>query len=146
MDLTMTFSKLRETQADFFGKKGISWHFATVITTATDEVESQTKFDVQTFIHILQLGTQGWFSVAYIVNELMDQLQTISPNITEIFLKSDNAGCYHCAPLLSYINHRNVESPIRILEYNFSESQNGKDICDAKTAHCKMHILRYVEL
>ena len=117
----------------------------TVITTATDEVESQKKFDVQTFIHILQLGTQGWFSVAHIVNDLMDQLQTISPNITEIFLKSDNAGCYHCAPLLSNIYHWNVKSPIRILEYNNSESQNGKIFCDAKTAHCKMHILRYAE-
>ena len=90
----------------------------TVITTATDEVESQKKFDVQTFIHILQLGTQGWFSVAHIVNDLMDQLQ---------FLKSDNAGCYHCAPLLSNIYHWNVKSPIRILEYNNSESQNGKN-------------------
>ena len=55
--------KHRETQADFFGKKGISWHISSVITTSEN---STKKFEVETFVHILQLETQGWFSVAHI--------------------------------------------------------------------------------
>ncbi|CAG2213242.1 unnamed protein product [Mytilus edulis] len=63
----------------------------------------------------------------------------------ELILKSDNAGCYHCIPLISYIHNLNLHGnmDIKISQYNFSEAQSGKDICDAKTAHCKMHILRY---
>ncbi|VDI74293.1 Hypothetical predicted protein, partial [Mytilus galloprovincialis] len=88
------------------------------------------------------LGTQGWFSVAHILTDLLNQL-SVRTTVNEVFLKSDNAGCYHCAPLLSFIQHLNSSSSIKVLQYNFSEAQSGKDICDAKTAHCKMHMIRY---
>ncbi|VDI78538.1 Hypothetical predicted protein, partial [Mytilus galloprovincialis] len=148
MDWAMKFLpiKHRETQADFYGKKGIGWHISSVITTSQILDESPAtptdKFDVQTFVHILQLGTQGWFSVAHILTDLLNQL-SVRTTVNEVFLKSDNAGCYHCAPLLSFIQHLNSYSPIKVLQYNFSEAQSGKDICDAKTAHCKMHMIRY---
>ena len=92
-------------------------------------------------MHILQLGTQGWFSVAHILKDLLHQLSSVS-TVNEVFLKSDNAGCYHCTALISFIQKLNSCSPIQVFEYNYSEAQSGKDICDAKTAHCKMHILR----
>ncbi|XP_076107223.1 uncharacterized protein LOC143075622 isoform X2 [Mytilus galloprovincialis] len=148
MDWAMKFLpiKHRETQADFYGKKGIGWHISSVITTSQILGESPAthtdKFDVQTFVHILQLGTQGWFSVAHILTDLLNQL-SVRTTVKEVFLKSDNAGCYHCAPLLSFIQHLNSCSSIKVLQYNFSEAQSGKDICDAKTAHCKMHMIRY---
>lgn len=140
----------RETQADFFGKKGISWHVSCVIVLSDNEEISDiptctnTKFDVLTFVHILQNGTQGWFSVAHILKDLCHNIHCHLPAVTEVYMKSDNAGCYHSSSLISFIHHMNTESPVRILEYNFSEAQSGKDICDAKTSHCKMHILRCV--
>ena len=66
------------------------------------------------------------------------------PHVDEVLLKSDNAGCYHCSSLISFLFPFNTASTVKVLEYNFSEPQAGKDICDAKTAHCKIHILRLV--
>ena len=133
-----------ETQYDIFGKKGISWHVSTAITrTSSDEnLNSVSSFDVHTYVHILQLGSQGWFSVAHILKDVLEQIHIRFPHISQVFLKSDNASCFHCTPLLSFIQKLNSSSEIKILEYNFSEAQSGKDICDAKTAHCKLHILR----
>ncbi|XP_071161321.1 uncharacterized protein [Mytilus edulis] len=148
MDWAMKFLPVRhrEAQSDFFGKKGVSWHVSSVVTLDIEaEPEFKTNFNVHTLVHILELGNQGWFSVAHIITDLLQKLPLILPLVTEIFLKSDNAGCYHCVPLISYIQNINVNGglPVKILQYNFSEAQSGKDICDAKTSHCKMHILRY---
>jgi hypothetical protein len=65
-------------------------------------------------------------------------------HVDEVLLKSDNAGCYHCSSLISFLFHMNTTSTVKVLENNFSEPQAGKDMCDANTAHCKMHILRLV--
>ncbi|CAC5387035.1 unnamed protein product [Mytilus coruscus] len=132
--------KHREAQSDFFGKKGISWHILSLIMSW-----DSSDLDVYTFVHILELGNQGWFSVAHIITDLLLQIFITQPNISELILKSDNAGCYHCVPLISYIHNLNLHGniDIKISQYKFSEAQSGKDICDAKTAHCKMHILRY---
>jgi hypothetical protein len=150
MDWAMKFLPIRhrESQSDFFGKKGISWHLSSVITQkVTSENESmECQFNVDTFIHILQLGSQGWFSVAHIITDLLQQLPSFVPDVREVVLKSDNAGCYHCSSLVSYIQYLNTISDIKILTYNFSEPQAGKDICDAKTAHCKLHMLRYISI
>lgn len=33
---------------------------------------------------------------------------------------------------------------ITVKEFNFSEVQSSKDICDARTISCRLHILNYV--
>jgi hypothetical protein len=151
MDWAMKFLpiKHREAQSDFFGKKGISWHISSVISCetnpgATPHDRLQNQFRVHTLIHILQVGNQGWFLVAHIITHLLQQLPCLLPNVNEVIFKSDNAGCYHCTGLISYLHYLNTISSVKVLQYNYSEPQSGKDICDAKTAHCKMHILRYI--
>ena len=32
---------------------------------------------------------------------------------------------------------------IRVAEYNFSETQSGKDVCDSKTSICRLHISKH---
>ena len=59
------------------------------------------------------------------------------------FLKSDNAACYHCTNLLSFIQINNNQFPIRILEFNFSEAQSGKDLCDSKTGSARLQAYKY---
>lgn len=65
------------------------------------------------------------------------------PSLEEIYLKSDNAACYHCVNLLAFIRLNNSSFPIKVREYNFSEAQSGKDLCDSKTGSCRRHIFRY---
>lgn len=76
----------------------------------------------------------------------MVALKKQNPMLTCAFLKSDNAGCYHCGSLLAFIQAQNLKgAPIQIKQNNFSEAQSGKDLCDSKTSHSKLHILRYAD-
>lgn len=150
MDWAMKFLPLqyRETQSDFFGKKGISWHISCLITKKSDPEPTASilsdHLDLNTYIHILENGTQGWFSVAHIIRHLLLTLSVQFPNLKEIYMKTDNAGCYHCTPLISFISQNHSHFPITIKEFNFSEAQSGKDLCDSKTGSCRMHVARFL--
>ena len=74
----------------------------------------------------------------------MLELKRRRPNITEVSLRSDNAGCYHCAPLILSMADLAKKVDVIISRYDFSEVQAGKDICDRKIAPMKAHIERYV--
>ncbi|CAC5398078.1 unnamed protein product [Mytilus coruscus] len=141
MDWAMKFLSVqfRETQSEFFGKKGLSWHMSCSVTRSA----SSDELDLNCYIHILENGTQGWFSIANILLHLLEQLKCKNQSLEEIYLKSDNAACYHCVNLLSLIQLNNSTFPIRIKEYNFSEAQSEKDLCESKTGSSRLHIYRY---
>ena len=56
------------------------------------------------------------------------------PNITDAYLKSDNAGCYHNSQLLLALPGISRRTGISIHRYDFSDPQSGKDICDRKVS------------
>ena len=124
MDWAMKYLpfQFRETQSDFFGKRGVSWHVTCPVTKSCDE---DGELGLQSYIHILENGSQGWFSIANILLHLFDHLQTSKPELKEVFLKSDNAACYHCSNLLGFIHQNKSAFPIRELQYNFSDPQSG---------------------
>jgi len=64
--------------------------------------------------------------------------------LNEAFLRSDNAGCYHCAFLLLSLPSLGQRVGVRTARYDFSEAQAGKDICDRRAAALKSHIKRYI--
>lgn len=66
------------------------------------------------------------------------------PHLREVYLRSDNAGCYHCTPLLACLWKLRNELFVTIREYDFSEAQSGKDLCDLRTGSGRMHILNYI--
>ena len=56
------------------------------------------------------------------------------------YLKSDSAGCYHNASLITYLKSIGERAGIQVRRYDFSNPQSGKDICDRKIAPMKGHI------
>ncbi|KAK3095239.1 hypothetical protein FSP39_012015 [Pinctada imbricata] len=142
MDWAMKYLpfQFRETQSDFFGKRGMSWHVSCLVTKSSNEDED---LDLQSYIHIFENGSQGWFSVANILLHLFDHLSVSKPELKEVFLKSDNAACYHCSNLLGFLQQNNSMFPIQVKQYNFSEPQSGKDLCDSKTGSCRLHMLKH---
>lgn len=82
-------------------------------------------------------------SVANILLHLFDYLHAQKPELEEVFLKSDNAACYHCSNLLGFLQQNNGAFPIHVRQYNFSEPQSGKDLCDSKTGSCRLHMLKF---
>lgn len=144
MDWGMKFLPFiyRETQADFFGKRGISWHFSCLVIRSPSD---QDQLEIFTYVHILENGTQGWFTVANVLIHLLQTLKNEKPFLDKLFLKSDNASSYHCTSLITFIQQNNKDLPIRIAEYNFSEAQAGKDLCDSKTGCSRLHIFKYAD-
>lgn len=71
-------------------------------------------------------------------------LKSSYSNLSEAFLRSDNAGCYHNAFLILSLPSIGERAGIRILRYDFSDPQAGKDVCDRRIATLKSHMRRFI--
>ena len=131
----------REAQSEWFGKQGISWHVTCALMKSDDPDE---RYKIMSFIHLLANGNQGWFCVSQILLDTIRMLKEKQPHLKEVYLRSDNAGCYHSFPLLCFLWRFREDLPLELKEYNFSEAQSGKDLCDSRTGCCRLHILNYI--
>ena len=92
--------RFRETQSQWFGKRGISWHFSAVIHLANHPdrqctTTSMNGFKIHTYIAVLDSCKQDWFAVSCIVEEVLSVVKASHPTVTQAKVRSDNAGCYH---------------------------------------------------
>ena len=101
-------------------------------------------FQTRTYIHLFDECNQNWFSVASIIEDSLTTMKRQKSRLNEAFLRSDNAGCHHCAFLLLSLPSLGQRVGVRIARYDFSEAQAGKDICDRRAAALKGHIRRYI--
>ncbi|XP_066030505.1 ATP-dependent RNA helicase DDX24 isoform X1 [Pocillopora verrucosa] len=104
----------RETQRDWFGKKGKPWH----ITVAINKADSE-EIETRTYIHIFDECTQNWFAVASIIEHTLTTLKALKPNLSQVHLRSDNAGCYHCGYLLLSLPSIVDRTGVKITRYDF---------------------------
>ena len=95
-------------------------------------------------MHLLDQCSQNWFAVASLYENTLNEIKKSKPEIVEVFTRSDNAGCYHCAFLLLSIPGISQRTGIKTKRYDFSESNSGKDICDRHISPMKSHIRQYV--
>ena len=66
-----------------------------------------------------------------------------SPQISQVSLTSDEAGCYHNNFLLAVVTDAGKRFGLTVTQYDFSEPQNGKDVCDRILCPMKSAIRRY---
>ena len=104
----------------------------------------ESKYEVECFVHIFNNCSQNSFAVLSIIENLLHKVKQEYPVVTTVYLRSDNAGCYHNGPLLLSLREVGVRTGVRPVRYDFSEPQAGKDICDRKTAAMKAHKKRGV--
>ena len=92
-DWAMKFipQKYRESQADWFGKKGITWHISVAYRKIDGDLHSLG------FINIIQSCSQGSAAVVVILQHVIETLKTENTEIERVFLRQNNAGCYHSA-------------------------------------------------
>ena len=88
--------------------------------------------------------TQDWFAVASVLESVVSEIADMEPAVEELFLRSDNAGCYHNAALLSSATAIVSCKGLVLKNYSFSEANSGKDVCDRKIAPLKAHVERYL--
>ena len=139
LDWAMKFlpQKYRETQADWFAKRGISWHISIVVRKINGKLQHQA------FVHIAENCSQETDDVLVIVEHLLHVLKADHPEIQNAFLRADNAGCYHSVAMLSGCKLMEATG-ITIRRVDFSDPQGGKGPCDRKAATIKAHVRRYI--
>ena len=93
MDWAMKFLQLkyRERQFDWYGKRGLSWHISTVISFNASSGSLQLK----SYAYLFDSCQQDWFAVCSIIENLLKAIKTENPEIESVYLRSDEAGCYH---------------------------------------------------
>ena len=121
--------KHRESQADWFGKRGISWH-----TSA-----AYRKVDQQ-----LQSCSQGSAAVVAILQHIIQTLKLEHPEIERVFLRQDNSGCYHSASTNVECTRIEASTGVKIEGLDFSDPQGGKGAADRLAAAEKSQIRMFI--
>ncbi|VDI59773.1 Hypothetical predicted protein [Mytilus galloprovincialis] len=92
-------------------------------------------------------GQTDWFIsqdspiTSSLIKDTVADLHTLIPDIQEIHIYSDNAGCYKNTLMMASLR-RDVGNKHK--SYNFSEAQDGKGACDRRASHFKSVIKRYI--
>ena len=128
MDWAMKFLQLRhrERQSDWYGKRGLSWHVSSVVSRNTES----SALEVSSYSHLFDQCTQDWYAVTSIVENLLSNLKIEHPNLQRVYLRSDEAGCYHNSSLIAAARDVGERVGVVVEAEHFSEPQSGKDICD----------------
>ena len=130
--------KYRESQTDWFAKRGISWHISVVVRRQNNNFESQG------FVHIVQRCSQGSLAVVSIMAHILRTLKKEHPEIKKAYFRQDNAGCYHSASTIVSVPAIAQESGVHVAEVSFSDPQGGKGPADRMAATIKGHIKRFI--
>ncbi|GMT16118.1 hypothetical protein PFISCL1PPCAC_7415, partial [Pristionchus fissidentatus] len=125
-----------EGQSGYFAKSGMSVHITHVYAKLNDADYHHS------FLHVFQSSKQLSADVSAILRHVLSILDVMG--ITNVYLRSDNAGCYKSSDLIGDLYNISNSSP-RIERYIYSESQAGKGPCDRTASHMKRKINEYTE-
>lgn len=126
--------KFRESQTDWFGKRGIPWHISVVFRKVNSQLE------MLTFVHVFNACTQDYCAVLAIMADVIKQLKAAMPSLKTVHYRQDNAGCYHSGPTIICASKIGAELGVKIKRLDFSDPQGGKAACDRKAATIKAHM------
>lgn len=135
----------RESQSKWYGKRRLNWQYtvASYRATAVDtEVKTAILFD--TIIHLFDNASQDARISNAIFEDSLMLIKKKNPQITEAFIRSDNAGRFHGHLGISAIATLNKRTGIHVRRHDFDDPQRGKSICDRRAAHIKFAIRKYV--
>ena len=111
--------KYRESQTDWFGKRGIPWH----LTVATRREGGE--WQIPAFAHIFKFCSQDSSAVLVVMVDVIRQLKIAMPGLNIVYYRQDNAGCYHCGTNLVCAAALGHEEGIKIRRLDFFDPQGG---------------------
>lgn len=128
----------RESQSDWFGKKGISWHISVVFRRLNGQLQSQG------FIHVIESCSQDSAAIVLIMQHVLKTVEAENPELVRAFFRQDNAGCYHSASTILACHYIEKTTNVKISRIDFSDPQGGKGSADRLAATCKCHIRLFI--
>jgi len=136
MDFKMKFEErsARETSAQHFGKRGMSWHGCNIAYYVKSESQTQDPSTerpagrVNVYLDQIIEGTnaQSATTAFSLLEAALVWIRKNLPFIKNVVLLSDNAKCYQSNELRSLIAMLNRKSAVKVIRYLFSETQDGK--------------------
>ena len=96
------------------------------------------------FVHVFDQSTQDSETVVAILNDILCHMKVTDPHIKNVFIRSDNTGCYHSANTLVSAKHVSERTGISIIRIDFCDPQGGKGPCDRYAAVIKSNVRRYL--
>ena len=90
--------KFREKQAEWFPKREINWHVSSVV------VRQEESLEVTCYVHLFNSCKQDWFSVLSVLENLFVTIKLRNSGIKKVFLRSDEADCYHNIKIATFSN------------------------------------------
>jgi len=130
----------REKMDEWFGKKGISLHVDVLFYMDTNHTLKKI-----TYFTAIDRCLQDMSSVLCVFEHVIDQIKMDLPNLTTLYTRSDNAGCY--AGTAAIISRQVIcdSADIRLKRTDFSEPQRGKDQADRDIAVAKSCLKAYTD-
>lgn len=116
--------KFREKQSEWFGKRGLSWH----ISSVNFKDKNSKEVEVQLYAHLFDSCTRDWYAVASILEDLLVKFKSTHPSISQVYLHSDEADCYHNNSLIAALLSIGEPTGSSVRRFDHSEPQHGKDI------------------
>ena len=119
--------KYREPQSEWFAKKGLPWHLTHIIRVkeASTTTSSAKSFEHRTMCHVFNYCGQTGKTVVSILVDVLKRLRAENSKLEKVYLRCDNAGCYHGSELLLAIQKIYNETGVLIRRIDFSEAQSG---------------------
>ena len=87
---------------------------------------STGELQVTSYTHLFDQSTQDWFAVASIIEDLLTHVKMKQPGLKSVFLRSDEAGCYHKNFLIAAVGDIGQRVGVAVEAYEFSEPQSGR--------------------
>jgi hypothetical protein len=142
MDWAMKYlpRKFRESQCDWFAKRGIPWHI-TVVLTRPDQSGPLEK---QTIVYVFQSCPQDSVAVTAILQDVLVTLKEQRPELEKVYCTQDNAGCYHCGSTIVGSTSASKVLGVNVERLDFSDPQGGKGEADRQAATIKGQIGIYL--
>ena len=122
-----------------FGKKGISLHGDCLMFRSKGSLKKVVYFTM------IYWCDQHLKDVLSINKEVLKEFVKSQPQIKKIYMKSDNAGCYHNSQSPEALFNIFKKYGLTLQIYDFNEPAQGKDQCDRESATAKSYIHNYVD-
>ena len=94
--------------------------------------------ELLTFVHAFESCNQESSTVLAIIDDVFCQLKEIMPEVSSVYMRSDNAGCYHCAFTLLSVYHVASEQAIELKRFGFPTPKAEKDLVIVRPPQLKV--------
>ena len=129
-------AKFRESQQDYYGKKGISLHVDVIL------MKQQNLLKKHVYFTVIQRCEQGISDTLILADVVLDQFCEDFPLVSEVYIKSGNVGSYHRNYCLEVLYNICKNKNIKLLRYDYNEPCWQ---CDRESAAAKSLLRSFVD-